>query len=206
MIHSIWRSTDLWPCGNTPACPASWLPLQGWKVSLMSESSAEAGGYKECVLQITGDRCWGSERLREGQDWAGKSPAACNYHLLHNAAVSLAALLVVFLWQLCPIRAVVSKCCRGSTQLGSITCLPYTQFAAAAHAQGQPKRYQPVCGPPTTPPYPVLPFRLSAECTASSSTSLVCTVCSGCRPLRLRAECTLPQQQWRSCRRWMMWM
>lgn len=29
---------------------------QGWKVSLMSESSAEAGGYKECVLQITGDR------------------------------------------------------------------------------------------------------------------------------------------------------
>lgn len=29
---------------------------QGWKVSLMSESSAEAGGYKECILQITGER------------------------------------------------------------------------------------------------------------------------------------------------------
>lgn len=30
--------------------------VQGWRVSLMSESVAEAGGYKECVLQITGDR------------------------------------------------------------------------------------------------------------------------------------------------------
>jgi len=30
---------------------------QGWRVSLMSESSAEAGGYKECILQITGDKC-----------------------------------------------------------------------------------------------------------------------------------------------------
>ena len=39
------------------------LLLQNWKVSLMSESSAESGGYKECVLQIVGDRCaagrWG---------------------------------------------------------------------------------------------------------------------------------------------------
>ena len=29
---------------------------QGWKVGLMSESVAEAGGYKECVLEIKGDR------------------------------------------------------------------------------------------------------------------------------------------------------
>ncbi len=30
--------------------------VQGWRVSLMSESLAEAGGYKECVLQITGEK------------------------------------------------------------------------------------------------------------------------------------------------------
>ena len=30
---------------------------QGWKVSLISESIAEAGGYKECILQISGDKC-----------------------------------------------------------------------------------------------------------------------------------------------------
>jgi peptide chain release factor 1 len=30
---------------------------QGWRVSKMSESVAEAGGFKECVLQITGDKC-----------------------------------------------------------------------------------------------------------------------------------------------------
>jgi len=29
----------------------------GWKVALVSESLAESGGYKECILQITGDRC-----------------------------------------------------------------------------------------------------------------------------------------------------
>lgn len=30
--------------------------VQSWKVSLLNESLAEAGGYKECVLQIKGDR------------------------------------------------------------------------------------------------------------------------------------------------------
>jgi peptide chain release factor 1 len=29
---------------------------QGWKVALVSESSAEAGGYRECILQIAGDK------------------------------------------------------------------------------------------------------------------------------------------------------
>lgn len=30
--------------------------LQGWRVSLVSESLAEGGGYKEAVLRITGDK------------------------------------------------------------------------------------------------------------------------------------------------------
>lgn len=29
---------------------------QGWKVSLINESQAEAGGYKECILQIAGQK------------------------------------------------------------------------------------------------------------------------------------------------------
>ena len=29
---------------------------QGWKVALVSESSAEAGGYKECILEISGEK------------------------------------------------------------------------------------------------------------------------------------------------------
>lgn len=29
---------------------------QGWRVSLLSESLAESGGYKECILEIKGDR------------------------------------------------------------------------------------------------------------------------------------------------------
>lgn len=38
------------------AVPAAPL-VQSWKTSLVSESLAESGGYKECILQITGDRC-----------------------------------------------------------------------------------------------------------------------------------------------------
>lgn len=62
-------------CGHVWTAPASGKPtghvtinalpppnfVQGWRVSLMSESVAEAGGYKECVLQITGDRQVGLE-------------------------------------------------------------------------------------------------------------------------------------------------
>lgn len=29
--------------------------MQNWKVSIISESVADMGGYKTCVLQITGD-------------------------------------------------------------------------------------------------------------------------------------------------------
>lgn len=43
---------------SQPRCvvPLLLTPAQGWRVSLMSESLAEAGGYKECVLQITGEK------------------------------------------------------------------------------------------------------------------------------------------------------
>ncbi len=38
---------------------SKYADTQGWKVSPLSESVAESGGYKECILQITGDRCAG---------------------------------------------------------------------------------------------------------------------------------------------------
>ena len=50
-----------------PHFPRPRRPPQNWKVSLMSESSAESGGYKECVLQIVGDRC-----VRAGRGGAGR--------------------------------------------------------------------------------------------------------------------------------------
>ena len=51
------------PASHASLPPPRLPPTQGWKVQLMSESVAEAGGYKECILQIIGDRWVGPRAL-----------------------------------------------------------------------------------------------------------------------------------------------
>lgn len=50
---------------------------QGWKVSLVNESTAEAGGYKECILQVGLLLCQGFGSVSVGLAHAGdRKPCA----------------------------------------------------------------------------------------------------------------------------------
>lgn len=63
---------------------------QGWKVSLMSESSAEAGGYKECVLQITGDSVYSKLKYESGVHRVQRVPATETSGRVHTSTATVA--------------------------------------------------------------------------------------------------------------------
>ncbi|PSC70498.1 Peptide chain release factor 1 [Micractinium conductrix] len=64
--------------------------IQGWKVSLMSESTAEAGGYKECVLQITGDRVYSKLKYESGVHRVQRVPATETSGRVHTSTATVA--------------------------------------------------------------------------------------------------------------------
>lgn len=63
---------------------------QGWRVSLMSESVAEAGGYKECVLQITGDRVYSKLKYESGVHRVQRVPATETSGRVHTSTATVA--------------------------------------------------------------------------------------------------------------------
>lgn len=63
---------------------------QGWKVSLMSESTAEAGGYKECILQITGDRVYSKLKYESGVHRVQRVPATETSGRVHTSTATVA--------------------------------------------------------------------------------------------------------------------
>jgi len=63
---------------------------QGWKTSLMSESTAEAGGYKECILQITGDRVYSKLKYESGVHRVQRVPATETSGRVHTSTATVA--------------------------------------------------------------------------------------------------------------------
>lgn len=63
---------------------------QGWRVSLMSESGAEAGGYKECILQITGDRVYSKLKFESGVHRVQRVPATETSGRVHTSTATVA--------------------------------------------------------------------------------------------------------------------
>lgn len=63
---------------------------QGWKVSLLSESTAEAGGYKECILQITGEKVYSKLKYESGVHRVQRVPATETSGRVHTSTATVA--------------------------------------------------------------------------------------------------------------------
>lgn len=63
---------------------------QGWKASLLNESTAEAGGYKECVLQITGDKVYSKLKFESGVHRVQRVPATESGGRVHTSTATVA--------------------------------------------------------------------------------------------------------------------
>ena len=65
---------------------------QGWKVMRMSDSTAEAGGYKECVLQITGDKVYSKLKYESGVHRVQRVPATETSGRVHTSTATVAVM------------------------------------------------------------------------------------------------------------------
>lgn len=63
---------------------------QSWKVALVSESQAEAGGYRECILQITGDRVYSKLKYESGVHRVQRVPATETQGRVHTSTATVA--------------------------------------------------------------------------------------------------------------------
>jgi peptide chain release factor 1 len=63
---------------------------QGWKVQRMSESVAESGGYKECVLQITGEKVYSKLKYESGVHRVQRVPATETQGRVHTSTATVA--------------------------------------------------------------------------------------------------------------------
>lgn len=65
---------------------------QGWRTALISESSAESGGYKECILQVTGDRVFSKLKYESGVHRVQRVPATETSGRVHTSTATVAVM------------------------------------------------------------------------------------------------------------------
>ncbi|GAB3769928.1 peptide chain release factor 1 [Ramlibacter monticola] len=65
---------------------------QGWRTELMSESEGEAGGFKEVVVRVIGEGCYGRLKFESGGHRVQRVPATENQGRIHTSACTVAAL------------------------------------------------------------------------------------------------------------------
>jgi len=65
---------------------------QGWRTEIMSESEGEVGGYKEVVLRISGEGCYGRLKFESGGHRVQRVPATETQGRIHTSACTVAAL------------------------------------------------------------------------------------------------------------------
>lgn len=63
---------------------------QGWKVSLVSESSADSGGYRECILQIKGEKVYSKLKYECGVHRVQRVPATETQGRVHTSTATVA--------------------------------------------------------------------------------------------------------------------
>ena len=64
----------------------------GWKVEVMSANEAEIGGYKEVVLRVEGDHCYGALRFESGGHRVQRVPATETQGRIHTSACTVAVM------------------------------------------------------------------------------------------------------------------
>lgn len=65
---------------------------QGWRAEIVSESQGEVGGYKEVVLRVVGDGCYGKLKFESGGHRVQRVPATETQGRIHTSACTVAAL------------------------------------------------------------------------------------------------------------------
>jgi len=64
----------------------------GWKVEVVSENAAEIGGYKEIVLRMVGDNCYGALRFESGGHRVQRVPLTETQGRIHTSACTVAVM------------------------------------------------------------------------------------------------------------------
>ncbi|MBX3586511.1 MAG: peptide chain release factor 1 [Ramlibacter sp.] len=65
---------------------------QGWRCEVVSESVGEVGGYKEVVIRVVGDACYGKLKFESGGHRVQRVPATETQGRIHTSACTVAAL------------------------------------------------------------------------------------------------------------------
>jgi peptide chain release factor 1 len=65
---------------------------QGWRTEIVSESPGEVGGYKEVVVRVVGDGCYGKLKFESGGHRVQRVPATETQGRIHTSACTVAAL------------------------------------------------------------------------------------------------------------------
>lgn len=65
---------------------------KGWKVAVMNESAGSMGGYKEAVLEVTGDDVYGTLKFESGVHRVQRVPATETQGRVHTSAATVAIL------------------------------------------------------------------------------------------------------------------
>ena len=65
---------------------------QGWRTEVVSESAGEVGGYKEVVLRMVGEGCYGKLKFESGGHRVQRVPATESQGRIHTSACTVAAL------------------------------------------------------------------------------------------------------------------
>ncbi|KAK9810519.1 hypothetical protein WJX72_012069 [[Myrmecia] bisecta] len=63
---------------------------QGWKVTRLSESPAESGGYRECIVQISGSAVYSKLKYESGVHRVQRVPATENQGRVHTSTATVA--------------------------------------------------------------------------------------------------------------------
>ena len=71
---------------------ARWAEKKGWKVELMSQSEASAGGLKEIVVLVTGDRVYSRLKFEGGVHRVQRVPATEAQGRIHTSTATVAVL------------------------------------------------------------------------------------------------------------------
>jgi peptide chain release factor 1 len=65
---------------------------QGWRTEIVSESEGEVGGYKEVVIRVVGEGCYGKLKFESGGHRVQRVPATETQGRIHTSACTVAAL------------------------------------------------------------------------------------------------------------------
>lgn len=69
-----------------------YIEVKGWQATLMSESEGTAGGYKEVILEVTGDKVYGTMKYESGVHRVQRVPKTESQGRIHTSAASIAVL------------------------------------------------------------------------------------------------------------------